>query len=262
MSKQWVKDQVHRNEIAVLLERVWAWALSHREAALGLGLTLLVGLFLAVYSVARYQDLERTAWERLAIAQSYAFAGQGKAALDQLRALEEQFPRTRAARFGKLFQGDLLYQSGSYKEAIEAYQRCLDMGDSGLEAFALSGIAFAEEAAGHYDKAVEAAQRFLSSHPDHFLAPHVHAGIARSYISLGKSSEARATLEKTALLYPETFWAQWAQNQIQVLSTPITSKSQGGKPAKAMQSSAQVSPVAASSQPVIKPAAPQPSQKQ
>ena len=214
MATHWAKEQVHRNELAAFIERLALWVSAHREAALGVGGTLLAALFLGVYSAVRYRDLKLQAWEKLAIAQTYAFSGQGKTALEQLQAVREQYPRTQAAGFGDQFQGDLLFQSGDYKGSIEAYHRVLDRKDPGLLPYAHSGIAFAQEGAGQPAAAVEAAQNFLSQYQDHFLAPQVHAVLARSLKALGRDEEAKATLEKIALLYPETFWAQWANNTL------------------------------------------------
>lgn len=226
MTTHWAKEEIHRNELAVLVERAVAWTLAHREAAVGGGVTLLIAGFLGVYAGVRYRDLKNTAWERLAVAQSYAFAGQDKSALEQLKDIQEKYPRARAAAFSTVFQGDIEFQTGKYKEAIADYTRSLDLKDPTLEPFARSGIAFSHEAAGGFDKAAEAAQQFLAAHAEHFLAPQVHAVLARSLRALGRAEESKATLEKMALLYTETYWAQWAQNELNppAAATPAKKK--------------------------------------
>jgi tetratricopeptide (TPR) repeat protein len=258
MSKQWVRQELKKNEVALATERAAAWIMNHREAAFGIGLTLLIAFFLGIYSVIRYSELKTTAWERLAVAESYAFAGQSKPALDQLKNIAEQFPRTRAAGFSQLFQADVLYQSGMYKEAIEAYQQTLDRQDVNLSPFALSGIAFSQEASGQYQASMDTAQRFLATYQDHYLAPQVHAILAQALKSLGREEEAKATLEKIALLYPDTFWSQWAQTNLHPpektssIPKPPTEAKKGGKPTETKETS----PGTASQKPVTPSPAP------
>lgn len=229
MSKQWVKQELHKNEAAALIDRAAFWALSHKEASVGIGLTVGIALVLAAYSFARYREVQHTAWERLAVAQSYAFAGQNDQALQQLQGVMDGFARSRAAGFAQLFQGDLSYRSSRFKEAVQAYEKVLERKDQALDPFALAGIAQSQEAGGDFQAAAASARRFLESHQDHFLAPQVQSTLARSLDAQGKADEARTAFENISLLYPETFWAAAAQKVLKPQETPKTPPPTAGK---------------------------------
>lgn len=229
MSKQWVKQELHKNEAALILDRAVVWVLAHKEASAGIGLTAAVALALAVYSFARYREVQQTAWERLAVAQSYAFAGQADQALQQTQGVVDGYPRSRAAGFAVQFQGDLLYRSSRFKDAIAAYEKVFERKDPALVPYALAGIAQAQESGGDFPAATAAARRFLEAHQDHFLAPQVQSILARSLQAQGRLDEARSAYENISLLYPETFWATAAQ---QALKPPAPAPKSAAAPGK------------------------------
>ena len=67
---------------------------------------------------------------------------------------------------------------------------------------------------GDFKAAAESDQKFLDSYQDHFLAPQVHASLARCLAALGDAAKAKAAYERIVFLYPETYWAQWAREKL------------------------------------------------
>ncbi|MBI4386398.1 MAG: tetratricopeptide repeat protein [Elusimicrobia bacterium] len=215
MSKQWVRQEIQKNAIADYTGVALSWVQENREKVLGIGGAVLAAAILGGLFIYRTFQGRTDAWERLAVAQSYAYQGQAGQALEQINALQLQARRTPAAGFGMLFAGDVLYRAGKYREAADTYQKILDEGvPKSLFPFALGNLGLTQEAAGDCRRAAATGQQFLDAYQDHFLAPPVHASLARCIETLGDKEKAKAAYERISLLYPDTPWAQWAQARL------------------------------------------------
>jgi TolA-binding protein len=216
MAKQWVRQhEVQRDEVQDFIERGLVWVERNRQTAttggaIALAAALAAGVFAYQASVSRSR-----AWERLGLAESLAYSGRGEQSVEQLKQLLSEQPQSEAAAYGGIFLGDLDFQRGQYKEAIEAYTRVVERGTPpAVQPMALSGLAMSQEAAGQAKEAAATAQRFLETYPDHFLAPQAHSALARAQASAGLADQSRQTLQKIVLQYPETSWAAWAQTRL------------------------------------------------
>ncbi len=218
MSKQWVRAQIKRNELQDMVDRVLIWAAANRQtagiAAGGVAVVLLfAGLFL--YS---HRAKQNAAWDQLSVANGLAYSGQTDAALKKVEEINAAYPGAPASGYGLLFAGDMLFHRDRFADSVKYYQQLADRGQPQvLQPFALGGLTLAQEASKQCAEAAKAGERFLGSYPDHFLAPQVHASLARCEKSLGQRDTAKATLQKIALQYPETSWAAWAQEELKAL---------------------------------------------
>ncbi|OGS18611.1 MAG: hypothetical protein A3J70_07320 [Elusimicrobia bacterium RIFCSPHIGHO2_02_FULL_61_10] len=214
MGKHWARQQVKRNEIQDFLDSAFIWISANRQIAGGIAGAVLLLIMIVSLTIYRGRTVQATAWDRLALAQNFAYGGRIDEALSQINDLAADYARTKAYGFGLLFAGDMLYPRGEYKEAQENYAKLLDSGEpKTLQPFALSAMAITQESAGQFQQAVQTAQRFLDTHPDHFLAAQVNASLARSQQALGQNDQAKATFQKIIIQYPDTSWAAWAQAQ-------------------------------------------------
>ena len=152
------------------------------------------------------------------MANGLAYSGQTDAALKKVDEITAAYPGTPASGYGLLFAGDLLFHKDRFADSEKYYKQLVDRGQPQvLQPFALGGLALAQESGGQCAEAVKTEEGFLSAYPDHFLAPQVHASLARCETALGQKDTAKATLQKIALQYPETSWASWAQEQLKAL---------------------------------------------
>ncbi len=215
MSKQWAKQELKHDPLAGSVGRLSAWIEANRRNFL-IGLGALLAVLVAGGVLARnWINRKNEAWERLSLAQSYAFRGDNDASLAQIKSLTENFDLNEAAAFGLLFAADLHYRQARYKEAADAYQKIVEaQRPKRLVPVALANMGLALEAGGDYKAAADSDQRFLDAFQDHFLAPQTHAALARCLEALGQKEQARTALQRISLLYPDTYWAQWSQARL------------------------------------------------
>ncbi len=193
-------------------DQALAWIKKNRETFIGSLVIALAVVLFAVYFFVHYRDLRETAWKNLFIAQQIGYAGNMDQAQKQLDAIETTYGTTSAGTYATLTQGDILFAQGKFKEAGAAYTRALASKDLGP--FASYNLGKCKEADGDFAGAQAQYADFLSKNPDQFMAPEVHASLARTQELSGKADLAKATYEKIVLLYPDTFWAAAAKARL------------------------------------------------
>jgi TolA-binding protein len=221
MGKQWVRQEIKKDWLQETIESLYVWGSKNRQTAATVagGAALVVGL--AGLLIYRSYSLQNAAWDRLTVAQDSAYSGKVDSALQQISQLAADYPNSAAAGYGLLFKGDILFPKGQYKEALEAYAKVLENGQpKAIQPMALGDTALAQEAAGQCPQAAQTAQKFLELYGDHFLAPQVHACLARCLQAGGQADQARIAYQKITLQYPETSWAGWAKTRLDAVAAP------------------------------------------
>lgn len=215
MGKQWARQQVRRDEMQSALEKAVNWTAANRSLVIKVVGGALAALALGGGLLLHRRHIQGQAWERLAFAQALAYGGRPDQALEQLQKLSEELPAADASGYGRLLSGDIQYQRGNYTDALASYAAVQESGrPAAALPLALGDTAIALEASGKPQEAVQSAQRFLETYPDHFFAPQVHACLARSLQALGQAEQAKAAYQKIVLQYPDTSWAAWAQAKL------------------------------------------------
>lgn len=195
-------------------ERMLTWIKNNRETFIGASVILAAVILFAIYFFVHYRDLRDTAWKNLFIAQQIGYAGNIPQAQEQLKAITASYGNTSAAPYATITQGDILFAQGKFKEAGDEYAK-LAAGGKDLAPFALYSLGKCKEAAGDFAGSQTQYAEFLSRNPDHFLAPEVHASLARAQDLAGSKDLAKATYEKIVLLYPDTSWAMQAKAKLE-----------------------------------------------
>lgn len=215
MGKQWVREQIRHDEVQEAAFKGAHWLSKNRTNAgivAGAVAALLLGSGLFLYS---RNARENAAWEKLALAQAQFYSGNAEAAAKQASEAGAEFAGTSAAAYSLLFAGDVHYIRSAFQQSAAEYAKVLAQGkpEPALP-LAQGGTALALEADLKFQQAAAAADAYLQAYPDHFLAPQVHAVLARCQMALGQAEAARASLQKIALQYPETSWAAWAKTKL------------------------------------------------
>ena len=186
-----------------------AWIKKNRETFIGSAVILLAIVVFSVYFLIHYRGLRDTAWKNLFMAQQ---SGNPDQARDQFTAIEASYGSTSAAPYATLFKGDILFAQGRFKEAAAEYSRQLNAKE--LAPFAAYNLGKCREAEGDLAGAQVQYSDFLLKNPEHFIAPEVHASLARAQELSGARDLARTTYEKIVLLYPDTSWAMEAKARL------------------------------------------------
>lgn len=188
------------------------WIKKNRETFIGSVVILLAIIVFSVYFLFHYRGLRDTAWKSLFIAQEQARGGSFAQAQQQLAAIEASYGSTSAAPYATLFKGDMLFAQGKFKEAGAEYSKLTSSKD--IAPFAVYSAGKCKEAEGDLAGAQVDYSAFLLKTPEHFIAPEVHASLARAQELSGNPDLARTTYEKIVLLYPDTSWAMQAKARL------------------------------------------------
>lgn len=216
MGTQWIRQEVKKNPLAEWVDKTASWIKANRETAVASAVICLAAIILAVYFVHRYSSLKSQAWEKLFIAKQYAYSGKVEDSIKQLHAVQKGYPKTTAAGFGILFEGDMLYKQGFYKDAARAYQKLVERGKpKPLIPYAMAGIGISQESAMDYKEAIATHRQFLEKYPDHYMAPQAYTAIARCLEATKNREETKLAYERIILLFPNTYWAKQAQEKLQ-----------------------------------------------
>jgi tetratricopeptide (TPR) repeat protein len=195
-----------------------AWIKKNRETFIGSVVIILAAAVFGVYFFIHYRDLRDTAWKNLFIAQQIGYQGNIPQAQQQLASIETSYGSTSAAPYATMTKGDILFAQGKFKEAGEEYAKIITAKEIG--AFALYNLGKCKESMGDLAGAQAQYSEFLSKYPENFMAPEVHASLARSQELAGAKDLAKTTYEKIALLYPETAWAMQAKARLAQPAAP------------------------------------------
>lgn len=193
-------------------DKAFEWIKNNRETFIGSLVILVAAIIFSVYFFMHYRGLRDTAWKNLFMAQQLGYAGNVAEAQKQLSGIEASYGSTSAAPYATLTKGDILFAQDKFQEAAAEFSKVL--GDKDLGPFASYNLGKCKEAAGDLAGAQAQYSDFLSKTPEHYLAPEVHASLARSQELAGAKDLARTSYEKIALLYPDTSWAAQAKARL------------------------------------------------
>lgn len=215
--KHWsTKSEAAQDEVKDAIEETFEWLyVRRREAAYASGAVLaaasLAGLFL-------YQRRAATnaAWDKLSQAELYAYSNRPTEAQALLNEVANG-PSAAASALARMMEGDLHYPRAEYDQALASYDKAAQAAPETLRPFAQAERVMTLEAAGKASECAAAAQSFLDANSEHLLAAQVHTSLARCQLAMGQTDTAKATLQRIALQYANTPWAEWANARLQAL---------------------------------------------
>jgi len=214
--KHWsTKSEAAQDEVKDAIEEAVEWILIRRReasyAAAGLAAAaLLGGLFLYQRRAAA-----NAAWDKLSQAELYAYSGRPQDAQTLLTQVGSEGGSPAAAALARMLEGDLHYPRAEYDQSLAAYDKAVQDAPEALRPFAQADRVMALEAAGKAADCAVASQSFLDAYPDHVLSAQVHTALARCQLAQGQADVAKATLQRIALQYANTPWADWANARLQ-----------------------------------------------
>lgn len=213
--KHWASRQpAKQDEVKDLFVQGFDWALKRKkEVAIGAAALVVLGAAGALLAYSR-EARENEAWDKLAMAEAYSYYGRPKEAAAALGEVTAQNASPAAAGLAGMMEGELKLGAGDSAAALASFAKAADASPEGLKPFAAAEKIGALEAAGKPAECAAAAQGFLESYADHFLAPQAQETLARCQLAAGQADAARATWQKIMLQYPETPWAARANARL------------------------------------------------
>ena len=117
--------------------------------------------------------------------------GQYKMVLEKFDEIIAKFPRTSAGKLSTLFKGNLHLQLGEFEEAIKSYNAFLQKAgrEKLYRIFALEGLGYSYEEKKDYENALSAYQK-IGEMGETFESASAYLGMGRCYEKLGKNKEA------------------------------------------------------------------------
>ncbi len=168
--------------------------------------------------VSHRKNTLQNSWARFYDAQ-LALLSQGQeagfAAFDQLN---EAYPDTDAAYYGKLMQADLLFTEENFAQAEDIYKTLLNAKNPQVRAIAAVSLGGAQQAVQDYKESISTLQNFITANPTSFALPQAYFTLALSQELSGDTAAALDTYKKLLEDYTQTYFGVFAKDKINQLS--------------------------------------------
>ncbi len=144
-----------------------------------------------------------------------------EAALPQLLAVADEFPRTSAGLSARYQAAAGLTTLKRYEEAEQQYQRVIDNDPSGLYGrMAELGLAEAAVRDGQHDRAIELFEQVSSRTSSDMPLDAILLQLARAYSAAGRVTDARQTLTRIVEEFPQSPYVPDARVELEKLTSP------------------------------------------
>ena len=136
-----------------------------------------------------------------------------KKALDKFREALSVYGWGRTAQISELYIGHCYFALKEYDQAQAAYSRCLE---GSFRPIALNGLAYAFEAKGDYNKALENYQKNVDDRDNPFKVESM-LGAARCYEALNQKPKALEIYQKALAQFPKSTLAEFIRWKVSEL---------------------------------------------
>lgn len=217
--KQLLKEP---DEILTTTARLFQFTLRHRYPILfalaGLILIVLVVSAVRYHRIARENEsfaVMQVAWQNYRQQEQAADAQTAyQAVAADFEALLKRFEGTTGAKYGKLVFADISFEAGKTDQAIALYQEALDDVEAPeIRNRILNGLAYAYEARGDAEAAIEHWRRILAGRSPAFQA-EARFNLGRLYAELGDTEESRAAFETLLAENPDSLYATMVRERL------------------------------------------------
>jgi tetratricopeptide (TPR) repeat protein len=133
----------------------------------------------------------------------------------KLLGVTAEYPRTQGAQKAWTSLGHLYYQQKDFTRALNAYRSALDSGKLPPEFQSLlnESLAYVLEEKGDLKGAADAFSRLLKG-SDPLLKENAHLNLARVYIKLGQTKEAKETYQDFLKAFPNSIYAPLVRDRL------------------------------------------------
>lgn len=136
----------------------------------------------------------------------------------------DEHPRTAAASKAAYFAGNILYDEGSYEEALQHYLSGSEIKPrqySALLCMTRAGACF--EQLERYDEAVVVYRKIIENYEDYFIVPTIIYELAQILEQLDRLDEAEEQYQRIVSDYAWSSWSELAESKLLYLKSVTSS---------------------------------------
>jgi outer membrane protein assembly factor BamD (BamD/ComL family) len=224
MPKETSKEDIRRNPLAVWVGRTIEFCQERRRIGLGILVALVVIAGAGAGYFWYHEREEREAQALLAKTQAAlrgekpGTPGNSEEAAKGLAEVVRLFPGTNAAEESLVRLGNLQYDGGKYDDAVSSFSKYLARyGRGQFRVLAGIGKAYAEEAKGDHQAAVNTLSDLVATVKDDPMLGEAYSDLARFYEQAKKPEDALRVYGQIAERFPRTQWEQRALRRMSAL---------------------------------------------
>ena len=200
------------DEFITTSNKIYNWISENlRKVILGLlAVVLATGAVLGFLGYRSYRESQAQ--------QKYYSALEQPDPTNKIKALKEitaDFPSTKAAGKAWVSLGHLYFQQKDFVQAVQAYQTALPRGDfSGeIQSLIKEDLGYTLEEKGDLKEAAEYFSGIING-PDPLLKESAHLSLARIYLKMGQTKEAKTTFQNFLKAYPNSNYAPIVRDRL------------------------------------------------
>jgi len=212
MVKRWVKEEVKRNEIAILFEKIIKFIREKQDAAIMIGIVILAVVVFVPVIINQNVKRNKEAFMLFHQGESLLYAGKIEQSLKIFDNLNSRFPDTVPGILGKMSKADLSFERENFEEALKIYLSFKN--NKKAKPFLpqiLINIGKIYEDMDKNRSALNIYNEFLNRFDMHYLAPEALFGKVRMLLRLKDYKEAGNTLNIIISRYAGTKWEEIAK---------------------------------------------------
>jgi tetratricopeptide (TPR) repeat protein len=200
------------DEFITTSNKIANWVTVHSRAVIwvGLAVVLAAGGFFSYRAYTAHQEKQGR--------EAYFAAMEVPDTTKKIKKLADvatDYPRTQGAQKAWVSLGNLYYHQKDFTRALNAYRSALTRGNLPPEFQSLiqESLAYVLEEKGDLKEAADTFSQILKG-SDPLLKENAHLNLARVYIKLGKTKEARNTYQDFLKSFPESIYAPLVRDRL------------------------------------------------
>lgn len=140
--------------------------------------------------------------------------------VDSFQVVIDEHPGATAASRAAFLAGNIFYDAGRYREALEYYRVGAASGKKAYSVLlSLRGTATCHEQLEEYEKAAGVYREILEKYPDSFLLPEIHYRLGQVYEQLERIEDAESEYERIVAQYSWSSWSELAEKKLLYLKS-------------------------------------------
>lgn len=207
----------NNDSLLVFTSKAIDYAKAHAKA-LGVAVAVIAVLWIGTACwLSHRENVRQESWAQYYQAQLALLQGTEQAA-QMVDALEEAYPSSNAAYYGRLMMADWLFTQENYTQAAAMYEPLLQAKNKHVRMLAALSLAAAQQAMQDYAASIRTAQDFIAKNPTSFMLPQMYFTLALSQELSGDKTAALNTYKKILEDYTKTYFGVFAKDKIAALS--------------------------------------------